>query len=392
MGKLICFCAGLLVTIAARVDACPLPSGDSGKPYVTLAGLPARELDLVLDEYMFAHRWIQHSEAVSAGFREGDRVYGQVLRSGGQFDPEATAAWRRAYAKSGRRRFLAELASKVDVASVDRRVVDWIVGTCLTGLWSRVRIINDCRFVFAAGLAAGNSAAAPARPIRFEVRGGRCGRWPERPLSVKGDTVQCVRSGSGAVNLQLKTDRAGIAEAALPALAHVELPAEPSQQTKLSEPVSEVIQLSRSRDYHMRQLGRGCPACALYFADLRPSDPNATILSAATVSSSGGNWQPCPAALRCGVYEFSPPDNPQVSGCANVAVCRVWRLAETGAEASDVVQLTYQRSEVVCVNCPDGLDFETAHKRWQEFVDRGHARCEVFADVPAQSIERAPLQ
>jgi len=390
MGRLIWLCVGLLVMIAARVDACSVPSSDSGKPYVTLGGLSKRELNLVLDEYMFAHHWSRHSEAVSAGFREGDRVYGQILESAGQFDPEATAAWRRAYAKSGRRQFLGKLASKVDIASVDHRVVDWILGTCLTGLWSKVRSINDCRFVFTAGLAAGNSAATPVQPIRFEVRGGRCGRWPEHPLSVNGDAVQCVRSGSAAVHLQLKTDRAGIAEAALPALARAELPPEPSQEIKRSEPVSEVIRLSRSRDYHLRQLGRGCPACALYFADIRPSDPSATILSAATVSSSGGNWQRCPAGLRCGVYEFSPPEDPQVSGCANVAVCRVWRLAETDAEASDVVQLTYQRQEVVCANCPEGLDFETAHQRWQELAGHGRARCEVFADMPAQSIERAP--
>jgi hypothetical protein len=83
-----------------------------------------------------------------------------------------------------------------------------------------------------------------------------------------------------------------------------------------------------------------------------------TILRATTVASSGEGWQRCPAGLRCGVYEFSPPDNPQLSGCAEAPGCRLWRLAETDAEASDLIQLIYQTLKLVCVNCPNGMDFE----------------------------------
>jgi hypothetical protein len=89
------------------------------------------------------------------------------------------------------------------------------------------------------------------------------------------------------------------------------------------------------------------------------------------------------------VYEFSSPDNPALSGCTDLPVCPVWRLAETNAEASDVIQLTYQTSQVVCINCPENVDFEKAHKQWQEARDTAPDRCEVFADSPAQSIGSA---
>jgi hypothetical protein len=381
----------LAVSMGVRAEGCALPAADAGEPYATLAGLSKREFYLLLNEYMFVHGWTRHAEALSAGFRVGNRVYGEVLKSGGKFDPKTTAAWRRAYTKSGRTQFLAGLGSKVDMATVDRAVVDWVLGVCLgRGLWSEVRIINDCRFVFTAGLAPADASASTVQPLRFEVRGGRCRQWPERPLSAKGDTVQCLRSGSAAVTLELVTDQAGVTRQTLPPLAHPQLPPEPLQEKKLSEPVSEVFSLWRSRDYHLQQLGRGCPNCGLYAADIRPSVPDALILRAETVSSSGAGWQRCPAGLRCGVYEFSPPDNPRLSGCADLPVCRVWRLAEDDAEASDVIQLTYQTSELACTSCPENVDFETAHKQWQAARDTAPGRCELFADSPPQSFGPAP--
>ena len=209
-------------------------------------------------------------------------------------------------------------------------------------------------------------------------------------LSAKGDVVQCVRSGHGAVTLELVTIPSGATRQTLSALASPDLPPEPLQERKLSEPASEVLSLWRSRDYRLHQLGRGCPTCSLYSADIRPSIPDAVILSAATVSSSGAGWRACPAGFSCGVYEFSAPDNPRISGCSNVPMCRVWGLAETNAEASDVIQLTYQTSQVACVNCPDDMDFETAHKKWEEARDAMPGRCEVAADLPPQSIRAVP--
>ncbi len=250
-------------------------------------------------------------------------------------------------------------------------------------------MINSCRFVFSAGVAPPDGSTAAVQPLRFEVHGGRCRPWPRHPLSAKGDAVQCVRSGHGAVTLELVADPAGATRQTLSPLASPDLPPEPLQEKKLSEPASEVFSLWRSRDYRLQQLGRGCPTCSLYAADIRPSVPGAVILRAATVSSSGAGWRPCPAGFRCGVYEFSAPDNPRLS-CTDLPVCRVWRLAETNAEASDVIQLTYQTSQVVCVNCPENVDFEKAHKQWQEARDTAPDRCEVFADSPAQSIGPAP--
>ena len=197
-------------------------------------------------------------------------------------------------------------------------------------------------------------------------------------------------NASEAATLELHTDRAGLTRQEILPLAHPNIPPEPQQQQKSLEPVSEVVTLSRSRDYRLRQLGNGCPTCALYSADLRPASPDAVILRAVTVSSSGVGWHPCPARLRCGVYEFSSRDDPLISGCTGVSVCSVWRLAEAGAEASDVIQLTTQRSELACVNCPQGVDFQAAHAQWQEARERALLRCPVAADLPAKSTDGTP--
>jgi hypothetical protein len=391
MWKLIWVATSLLASISAQAETCAVPSADSKAPYETLAGASKRELRSLLSEYMFLQRWTRHSEAVAAGFRYGDRVYGEVLRSGEKFGAKKTVAWRRAYEKSERKRFLGELGANLDMATIDRSVVDWVLRACLgSTVWSQVRPVDDCRFVFTAGLAPDDSSRPIIQPVKFEVRGASCGRWPARALSVKGDAVDCVRSGGGAVQLALTTDRAGMTTQTISPVASPALPPEPQEERGYSDPVSEVISLSRSSDYRLQQLGRGCPTCRLYAADLRPSDPGAVIVRAITVSTRGEGWRACPSGLRCGVYEFSPPDNSPPSGCAGASACRVWRLAETDGEGSDVIQLVYRKPETRCIDCPAGLDYPTAHRRWQEIRDRASARCKDVADSPAQSIRVVP--
>jgi hypothetical protein len=252
-------------------------------------------------------------------------------------------------------------------------------------------MLNDCRFAFAAGLIAVKNPPVTSWPSRFTVRGARCTGWPRRPLSAKGDEVQCVRSGDSAITLELTTDRVGLTRQSISSVIRPDVPPEPLQRQVVSGPASEVIRLYRSQDYHLIQMGKGCPDCALYAADIRPSEPNVVISRATTVSTAGPGWQACPAGLRCGVHEFSPPDQPLVSGCTGQTACRVWRLAESGAEASDVIQLDYlQTSNVVCANCPDNMDFESAHRQWEEVKTNALARCETFADLPPQSITREP--
>lgn len=389
-------CALLVAAFAARAQTCAPPTGAPAQPYQALAAAARDDLSLLVDEYMFVHRWTRHAEATAAGFRYGDLVYGEVLKRGGRFDAGKTAQWRRAYSDAGkaRARFLAGLGSTIDLARVDPAALDWVLHVCLAPrTWSQVKLRDDCRFVFSAGLLPDarqrevKGATTPGvRPVSFRVRGGRCAKWPARALSEKGDAVECVRSGGAEVVLELETDRGAGARQVLAPLPGPAVAPEPYQTSKLTEPATEVISLWRSRDYRQQQLGRGCPACALYSADVRPPVPDAVILRAETVSSSGVGWQRCPAGLRCGVNEFSPPDSPRLSGCAGVASCRVWRLAETDAEASDVIQLTYQAPETVCVNCPENVDFETAHRNWAAALRNARPRCEAVADLPVQSI------
>lgn len=390
MRKLICIAVLLVLSFEARSDLCALPSAETGEPYATLAALSKRELQLVLDEYAFLHKWTKQTEAVAAGFRRGDRVYGEVLKGTGGFSVEGMGRWRRTYEKSARSEFLERLQPKVDVSTIHPQVVTWALRDCIANkTWSRVRVIDDCRFVFTAGLAA-DAAGSKVKPLGLEVSGARCGAWPERPLTVKGEAVQCVRTGSEPVLLRINTDQGGASTQRLPRVAEKEVPPEPLQRATVGKPVSEVISLWRSRDYRLVQLGKGCPGCGLYSAELRPSDPGAVVVSVATVSSSGAGWQRCPANLRCGVYEFSPVDNAMVSGCTGVSACRIWRLAETDVDASDVVQVTWQRSGSECVNCPAGTDFATAHQQWEKIRDRALASCRMGNDEGAQPVPGVP--
>jgi hypothetical protein len=350
-----------------------------------LAKLPRADLRTALDEYAFRNRWTRHDQAVASGFRYGDAVYGRVLEKNASFDPRATAAWKRNHSRSPARSELrSKLGALANPLTLDRASVQWLLSSCLrTETWSTLKPIDSCRFELRAGLQPGAAPAPPARPTRFSARGGRCTAWPHKPLSAAGDSVECVRSGNGDIGVELLSDTAEPVRVRLPAMPAGKPIPEPVKQERLSEAVSEVLSLNRARDFRPIYLGRGCPTCRVYAADVRPTQDDAVILAVVTVLSSGAGWQRCPAGLRCGVYEFSPPDAPGQSGCAGLAVCRVWRLAETDGEASDVIQLTYQVAQVTCTNCPAGTDYETARKAWEE---RAKAQaCPVVQDAPAQA-------
>jgi hypothetical protein len=366
----------------ARAQSCVPPSPDSPALYQALAKLPSADLRTALDEHAFRNRWTRHDQAVASGFRYGDAVYGRVLERNGTFDAKATAAWKRSHARSPARAELRKkLGTLANPLTLDRAAVQWLLSSCLrSGTWSTLKPIDACGFELRAGLRPG--AATPARPTRFSVRGGRCAAWPHTPLSEAGDSVECVRSGNGDVAVELLSDTAEPVRVRVPALPAGKPLPEPVKQERLSEPMSEVLSLNRSRDFRQVYLGRGCPTCRVYAADVRPTADGAVILGIATVLSSGTGWQRCPAQLRCGVYEFSPPDAPGQSGCAGLAACRVWRLAESDAEATDVVQLTYQLAEVTCTNCPPGMDYDTALKNWEERAKAD--ACPVVQDAPAQ--------
>ena len=155
-------------------------------------------------------------------------------------------------------------------------------------------------------------------------------------------------------------------------------------------PKIEVLTLYRSRDYRQIEFGRACPTCRLLAADIRPSEPNATILDVAVVSTGpSGHWFRCPAGWRCGVPEFSPPDEPHVSGCAGRQVCRVWRLSDDESEARDTVQITYEADQAACRNCPEGVDYPSARKRWEAAMSQAQRACEAFPDRPRTALRDA---
>jgi hypothetical protein len=191
------------------------------------------------------------------------------------------------------------------------------------------------------------------------------------------------------VVVTLETSSTGVLKQTLAPLQARRIPDEPVMEERMSKPEVEVRTFYRSRDYRQLELGRGCPTCRLYAADIGPTRPGATILDVALVSSGGsGHWQRCPAALKCGVPEFSPPDQRNVSGCVGQTTCRVWRLTDDDAEGTDAIQITYQVKEATCKNCPEGLTYESARKRWEAVKAESGQACEVFADPRPQVFGR----
>jgi hypothetical protein len=394
MGKFALAALLAVVTTCAAGESCVPPSPDSPALYRVLASLPRGDLRTALDEYAFRNRWTRHAQAVAGGFRYGDAAYGHLLQRDGQFDPQDTAAWKRKHERSqARARLRLKLGALADPLALDPVAVRWLLSRCLrAATWSELKATHACRFEFRAGLRPEQPPGPPARPVVFSAKGARCAAWPDTPLSAKGVGVACVRSGGGAVVVELVSDTAEPVHAKLPALALAADAAQPLQREKASKPGVDVITLQRA--YHFRPVshpGRGCPACRLYAADVRPSRAGAIVLEIATVSSNGRGWHRCPAGLRCGVYEFSPPDAPTQTGCAGHGSCRVWRLAEGEGDASDVIQLKYQVSDVSCVNCPEGMDYGTALKRWQEAKAK-KAPCPLVGDAPPQRFRAARAQ
>lgn len=254
--------------------------------------------------------------------------------------------------------------------------------------WAELKALDDCRFTFAAGLTPGARKKASPLPIKFRVSGGGCEPWPNRPLNLAGTSVQCVRSGNGSGTVTLETTT-GVLKRVLAPLPARRIPDEPVLEKRRSPPQTEVLTLYRSRDYRPVEFGRGCPTCRLLAADIRPTQPDTTILDVAVVpTGESSHWFRCPAAFRCGVPEFSPPDQPHVSGCSGERVCRVWRLSDDESEARDAVQITYQADKATCKNCPEGVDYASALKRWEEAKGQAERVCEVFPDRPTQLFEK----
>jgi hypothetical protein len=250
--------------------------------------------------------------------------------------------------------------------------------------WAELKAVDECRFTFAAGLSATTQRKLSAQPTKFRVSGGRCERWPNRPLSSAGTSVQCVRSGNRSASVTLETAD-GVLERTLKPVAAGRVPDEPVLEKGRSSPQIEVLSLHRSRDYHQVEFGRICPTCRLLAADVRPSQADATILEVALISTSdSSHWLRCPAGWRCGVSEFTPPNEPQLSGCAGRSACRIWRVSDDESEARDTVQITYEVQQAKCKNCPEGLDYASAHKRWEAARAQADHVCEILPDEAPQ--------
>jgi hypothetical protein len=323
---------------------------------------------------------------VAAGFDYGDELYGETLKPSGVFDVRLVDAWKRGYGKSRRKDYLKRLAPQVDATRIDSALVAGILSSCLRqGPWAELIPLDDCRFSFSAGFSPMETAKPRPRSAKFAVNGGRCEPWPRGSLDAAGRTVQCSRSGNGGVTVSLETSDGSVLRKLLAPLPVRRVPDEPVRLDKQSEPITEVVALYRSRDYRSIEFGRSCATCRLLAADVRPSEPGATIVDIGVVASGGaGHWFRCPANLRCGAPEFSPPSERSVSGCAGLTACKVWRLTDDDLEGHDTIQITYRSTRAACKNCPEGMDFDAAHRNWEQAKTKAERACDVFPDSPPQ--------
>jgi hypothetical protein len=70
----------------------------------------------------------------------------------------------------------------------------------------------------------------------------------------------------------------------------------------------------------------------------------------------------------------------------------VWRLTDDDTEARDAIQITYQADTVTCKNCPEGVDYASAHRRWEEAKAQAERVCEIFPDEPVQMVGKPALR
>jgi len=379
----------------AKGESClsPLEDGATASAgYELLAGWPVADLQLLVDEYAYGHNFSRHQDAFGAGFAPGDIAYGETLEPGGSFKRGAVRSWKKTYAETRRKDYVRRIQPLLRGITLDRTLIETAMHSCLRFPgWSKLTAKDNCRFAFSAGLRE-VSAGMPVSPLRLSVVGGRCSAWPSRPLRIAGQSVECERSGNGSVTVTLETTRGQPLRAMLPPLRVRKAPEEPVLEERVQSQL-EVVSLYRSRDYRVVEHGRSCPTCRLYAADIRPSVPGATIVSIGVVSSGGSpGWVRCPGSLRCGTPEFSPPDQRNVSGCIGQSSCRVWRLGEDEGQAYDTIQITFEAKRSICRNCPDGLTYDEARKRWEEARAEAANACEVFPDPPPQVLTNAARQ
>ena len=370
----------------------PLEAID-GDAYSIVGSWSTKDMQLLLDEFAFWHDWHRHSEAIAEGFDRGDEVYGESLTLKGEFDQRRVGAWKRSYVKKHHTDYLKRLAPEVAKLKIDRDLVATLLSSCLRrGAWAVVEPTDECQFKFSAGLWPDQRQKADSHPVKLAVSGGRCEPWPNQPLATTEISVSCVRSGNGGSKVTLELADGTVLVRSLAPLVVRRVPDEPLLENRSASttPEIEVITLSRSRDYRQVQLARSCPTCRLLAADIRPSRTGATIVDVAVVSSTtSGHWFRCPAGLRCGVPEFSPIDQQNVSGCTGQRACRVWRLTDDDAEAHDAIQITYQIDAETCKNCPAQMDYVSAHKAWEEARQRAGKGCETFADPQVQLLGKS---
>jgi hypothetical protein len=213
-------------------------------------------------------------------------------------------------------------------------------------------------------------------------------------LGAEGATTTCVRSGASRVTVSLTAAQVGTISRDLAPLKSIQVPDEPVQFEGTSKPLIENVTVYRARDYRLVERGRGCPQCRdLYAADFGPSTPGAVIREVGFVSGfAGGDWQRCPAGLTCRAPEFSPPDNRNKTGCAGASTCRIWRLAGDEEDARDTVQIVYHVKEQACSNCPEGVDYVEAHRRWELARSAQQPACGVSSPNAPQRTPLGPRQ
>ncbi len=96
-----------------------------------LSTWPARDLQLLVDEYTYAQMFSRHQDALDAGFAPGDVVYGQTLIPGRSFGREAVRSWKRAYARAGHKEYLRRLLPMLRGRSPDSTLVAVALDSCL---------------------------------------------------------------------------------------------------------------------------------------------------------------------------------------------------------------------------------------------------------------------
>jgi hypothetical protein len=329
---------------------------------------------------------------------EGDR-HGETLTRGATFSQSDKNAWYMEYEQKRRAEFSKANQSTEIVMKLDPSIIRTLGASCFsTGGWYVIEGEDMCKFIFRAGYRSDSRKGETVTPVRLTVSGGKCSPWPANAsLGPAGDLVTCYRSGKNPVTVSLLTREKGTIGGVFENW-EAKISPEPMLSTQETPELSTVVELGKYRDFDL--LPKNTVDCwnqgnckQLRHAVFSAGVADSVITRVEPLGCSEGDcshWWPC-SGHHCsdgGLEAFTASDYKRA--CGGEPTCHAWYMYNDANDNKIKIRVYYKIQNHSCVNCPPGVDIETAHKQWQDtkkhLQDEANRGCQQFADPDPQEL------